>query len=104
MVQIHDMDRWNHVEVYKRTRKRRVLLTDSEKLFALIPPKSTGVSLLWYDNSFVDKFQGSTIWMDFWSRDERDGIKATFAFRGGKWHFLRSKYWRDPDWDGVRQF
>ena len=56
------------------------------------------------DNVSLDSVKGDVVKLNFRTRDERDGVKATFRVHNLRWKCLEAKYWRDKSWNGVRQF
>lgn len=76
----------------------------NEKLFGAIPAKVRTKANLIPDNAQIKGVSKGRVLVDFENRDEKDGVNATFRVKDGKWTCLTAKYWRDPNWDGIRRF
>lgn len=99
----HVMSRVNDLVVF--TVKGQDLLVSrdfTDTLFDLLPKRLVKDQVP--DNVAVENVHGDLVKLNFVSRDERDGIKATFQVKGLKWTLQSAKYWRDKGWNGVRNF
>jgi hypothetical protein len=76
----------------------------NEKLFDAIPAKVRIKANLIPNNAQIIRVSKGIVTINFENRDDKDGVRATFRIKNGKWTCLSAKYWRDPNWDGIRRF
>ena len=99
----HMMARYNFVtELFIRNHHVESEEECSESLFLQLPKNLQSRSL--DNNVMLEKVKGNDVTLNYWTRDERDGVKATFRVSNRKWKCVGAKYWRDKRWNGVRNF
>ena len=103
VVNMHQMNRVNTLlEVSIQNGKVVVAEDLNEHLFAKLPKR-------FQDKTVPDcvgriKFNDGKMLVDFRTRNERDGVKAKFERKRDEWVYRSAKYWRDPTWNGKRNF
>lgn len=72
------------------------------KLFQRLPTRFQMKTV--EDNVRVVSARGSVLKLNFMTRQERDGVMATYRLKNGKLNLVSAKYWRDSSWNAVRTF
>ena len=99
----HMMARYNYVTGFLIRNHHIEIDGDySEALFDLLPKSMQKKTI--NNNVMLVKAKGNEITLDYWTREERDGVKATFRVNNLKWTCTKAKYWRDKTWNGIRNF
>lgn len=99
----HMMSRFNFVsELSVRNHHLQTEQERSVPLFLLLPDAMQKRSI--DSNVMMERVKGNEITLNYWTRDERDGVRAMFKVHDGKWTFINARYWRDKTWNGVRNF
>ncbi len=99
----HELSRFN-VLVGLILRNHQLVVDDqySDSIYKTLPKLLQKKSIP--DNVSLESVKGGVVKLNFQSRDERDGIRATFRVHQLHWTCLSAKYWRDKSWNGIRQF